>query len=160
LLWLLSEGVDVKNFTALSIGAAQQGLEMLNDVVEELHQQGNQFGFTTVSAGIYSTLTEGKHPFYIQTATGDFAVGDGGDFLDLLLPPELRKRWGERVSEEQLDELRTLCPQENWDTFCHVDDEITLDLMYKIQHQLLMEHKIEKPVGEIFKQKELENNEP
>lgn len=160
LLWLLSEGVDVKNFTALSIGAAQQGLEMLNDVVEELHQQGNQFGFTTVSAGIYSTLTEGKHPFYIQTTTGDFAVGDGGDFLDLLLPPELRKRWGERISEEQLEELRTLCPQENWTNFCNAGDEITLDLMHKIQHRLLMEYKIEKPVGEIFKQKELENNEP
>lgn len=152
LLWLLSEGVEVNSFTALSIGAAQQGLEMLNTVVKELHEEGGyKFGFSTVSAGLHPTLTSGEHPFYIKTASGDFAVGDGGDFLDLLLPPELRKRWGERINGEQIEALYKLCPQVEWESYCKIGDEITLDIMYKIQHALL-DRQIETPVGELFQQ--------
>lgn len=151
LLWLLSEGMEVNNFTTLSVGAAQQGLEMLNDVVEELHEQGNTFSFTTVSAGIHPTLTTGEHPFYIKTDSDDFAVGDGGDFLDLLLPPDLRKRWGKRINEGQIAELIQLCPEIVWSSYCKVGDEITLEIMKEIQKALL-EKKIEKPVGELFQQ--------
>lgn len=149
LLWLLSEGVSISSFTAFSIGAAQQGLHLLNTAVDELHSQGHSFSFDVIAAGIHPTLTTGEHPFYIKTKSGDFAVGDGGDFLDLILPIDLRKRWKEKIEKKDLENLAQLCPQENWSAQYRVGDIVTLENMYLIQKKLL-DHKIETPVGELF----------
>jgi len=153
LLWLFSNKIVVKNFTALSIGAAQQGLEILNATAQELRDQGHQFSFNTVSAGLHPTLTAGEHPYYIQTAKGKYAVGDGGDFLDLLLPPEFRKRWPERITQAHIDALKEKCIEGNWESIKEGDD-VTLANMVEIQQILNANNKKDVLVGNIFKKEE------
>lgn len=154
LLWLLSNKIDVKNFTALSIGAAQQGLEMLNSSAEELRHQGYKFSFNTVTAAIHPSLTAGDHPYYIKTAKDEFAVGDGGDYLDLLLPPELRKRWSEVATQANIDQLSKDRPEITWNEWISSGEEVNLNLMVAIQQVLNISHKRDVWVGNIFKKEE------
>lgn len=150
LLWLLSNDVDVKNFTALSIGAAQQGLQMLNTSVEALRAQGRNFSFNTVSAGLHPELTAGEHPYYIKTKDGDYAVGDGGDFLDLVLPGELRKRWAETVTAAHITELSSLCPSVHWEDYLSEGENVVLPLMVKVQQLINKSSKEVIFVGGVF----------
>lgn len=110
-----------------------------------------------MTAGLHPTLTahtSTTHPYYIQTEKSEYAVGDGGDFLDLLLPPELRKRWAERVTQEHVDAL-VLASEGKWEgDSVEVGQEVTLNGMATIQYVLNRISKGNVLVGNIFKKEE------
>jgi hypothetical protein len=158
LLWLLSNKIEVSSFTAFSIGAAQQGLEMLNQSVQELRDEGHTFSFNSITAGLHPTLTAGEHPYYIKTEEDRYAVGDGGDYLDLLLPPELRRRWGDKITRAHLNALNAACKEDITKKNPWIEEERGIDLETMCAIQRLLNsyghHKV--LTGDIFKKEEAE----
>ncbi len=153
LLWLLAESIPVSDFQAFSIASAQQGLALLDGAVNDLREQGQNFSFNVVTAGVHPELTAGEHPYYIKTSDGQYAVGDGGDWLDLTLPPQHRKRWVSEVTQDHITLLQQAYPEEDFTSVLSVGALVTLDLILSLQSRF---NQIQSMVfGSIFKK---ENN--
>jgi len=104
----LAKNIDVPQQKWLAIAASQQGLQLAKEISEQMEDQ-QKLIINTITGGSFPGLTGGEHSYYIyrndKNGIPRFAVGDGGDFSELLLPSHLRKLWPKEINSLHLIRL-------------------------------------------------------